>query len=92
MDRSFFYRALFQNLAIGVMNRSPSQSGALRPAGVGKSWLASALGDKASRDNRSALYHRVPKLFEDLARARGDGRPPRIQHALGRADPLVLDD
>ena len=37
--------------------------------GVGKSWLASALGHKACRDNRSVLYHRVPKLFEDLALA-----------------------
>ncbi len=37
------------------------------PAGVGKSWLACALGQKACRDNRSVLYQR----------ARGDGRYPR---------------
>jgi hypothetical protein len=36
------------------------------PTGVGKSWLASALGYNACSDNRSVLYHRVPKLFEDL--------------------------
>ncbi len=29
------------------------------PSGVGKSWLASALGNKACRDNRSVLYQRV---------------------------------
>lgn len=46
------------------------------PSGVGKSWLASALGNKACRDNRSALYQRVPRLFTDLALARGDGRHP----------------
>jgi DNA replication protein DnaC len=28
------------------------------PAGVGKSWLACALGHKACRDNRSVLYQR----------------------------------
>ena len=48
------------------------------PSGVGKSWLASALGNKACRDNRSVLYQRVPRLFTDLALARGDGRHPRV--------------
>jgi len=38
------------------------------------------------------LYHRVPKLFEDLTLARGDGRHPRILRSLGRADLLILDD
>jgi DNA replication protein DnaC len=62
------------------------------PTGVGKSWLASALGHKAYRDNRSVLYHRVPKLFEDLTLARGDGRHSRLLRSLGRADLLILDD
>jgi DNA replication protein DnaC len=35
------------------------------PTGVGKSWLACALGHKACRDNRSVLYVRAPKLFLD---------------------------
>src|ERR1019366_4691994 len=56
------------------------------PTGVGKSWLASALGHKACRDNRSVLYQRVPRLFEALALARGDGRHPRLLRNLGRAD------
>ena len=60
--------------------------------GVGKSWLASALGHKACRDNRSVLYQRVPRLFEALALARGDGRHPRLLRNLGRADLLILDD
>jgi len=62
------------------------------PAGVGKSWLASALGHKACRDNRSVLYQRIPRLFADLALARGDGRHPRLLRALGRVDLLILDD
>ncbi|MGY4501311.1 DNA replication protein DnaC [Bradyrhizobium sp. GM24.11] len=62
------------------------------PSGVGKSWLASALGNKACRDNRSVLYQRVPRLFSDLALARGDGRHPRLLRALGRVDLLILDD
>nr|WP_271587352.1 ATP-binding protein [Bradyrhizobium sp. CCBAU 53415] len=62
------------------------------PVGVGKSWLASALGHKACRDNRSVLYQRVPRLFDDLALARGDGRHPRLLRGLGRVDLLILDD
>ena len=62
------------------------------PSGVGKSWLACAIGHKACRDNRSVLYHRWPKLCEDLALARGDGRHPRMLKSLGRADLLILDD
>jgi DNA replication protein DnaC len=60
--------------------------------GLGKSWLACALGHKACRDNRSVLYHRVPRLFEALALARGDGRYARLLKTLGRAQLLILDD
>ena len=54
--------------------------------------MACAIGQKACRDNRSVLYHRWPKLCEDLALARGDGRHPRLIKSLGRADLLILDD
>ena len=60
--------------------------------GIGKSWLASSLGHKACRDNRSVLYQRIPKLFADLALARGDGRYARLLRALGGALLLILDD
>lgn len=60
--------------------------------GLGKSWLACALGHKACRDNRSVLYHRVPRLFEALALARGDGRYARLLKTLSRAQVLILDD
>ena len=62
------------------------------PTGVGKSWLACALGHQACRDNRSVLYQRVPKLFTDLALARGDGRYVRLMRMLGRVELLILDD
>jgi DNA replication protein DnaC len=61
-------------------------------AGLGKSWIACALGHKACRDNRSVLYHRVPRLFEALALARGDGRYGRLLKTLGRVQVLILDD
>ena len=62
------------------------------PCGVGKSWLACALGHKACRDGRSVFYQRVPRLFEALALARGDGRHARMLKMLGRVELLILDD
>jgi len=60
--------------------------------GLGKSWIACALGHKACRDNRSVQYHRVPRLFEALALARGDGRYGRLLKSISRVQLLVLDD
>ncbi|WP_455854518.1 IS21-like element helper ATPase IstB [Ensifer canadensis] len=62
------------------------------PAGVGKSWLACALGHKACREDFSVAYHRVPRLFASLALARGDGRYGRILKSLAKTDLLILDD
>ena len=62
------------------------------PCGVGKSWIACALGHKACRDGRSVLYQRVPRLFEALALARGDGRHARLLISLARVELLILDD
>jgi DNA replication protein DnaC len=47
---------------------------------------------KACRDNRSVLYHRVPRLFDALALARGDGRLDRLLRSLARVELLILDD
>lgn len=60
--------------------------------GLGKSWISCALGHKACRDGRSVAYHRVPRLFEALTLARGDGRHARMLKAIARLDVLILDD
>jgi DNA replication protein DnaC len=44
------------------------------PTGIGKSYLAEALAQKACREGFTALYYRSPLLFRDLAIARGDGQ------------------
>jgi DNA replication protein DnaC len=85
-------RALFNKLAEGSWIDAHDNLILCGPTGIGKSWLACALGHKACRDNRSVLYQRIPKLFADLALARGDGRYARILRALGGVQLLILDD
>jgi len=85
-------RALFQKLALNGWIDMHDNLILCGPTGVGKSWLASALGHKACRDNRSVLYARVPKLFAELALARGDGRHARLLRPLARVELLILDD
>ena len=85
-------RPLFQKLVIGDWIDAHDNLTICGPTGVGKSWLACALGHKACRDNRSVLYQRVPKLFGDLALARGDGRIAARMKSLARVDLLILDD
>lgn len=60
--------------------------------GVGKSYLASALGQAACRRGLRVLYRRVPRLFDEIALARSDGSYARLLARLAKADLLVLDD
>lgn len=62
------------------------------PTGVGKTYLACALGHQACREGCSVRYHRIPRLFQELALAKGDGRYPKLLRALAKADLLILDD
>jgi DNA replication protein DnaC len=64
----------------------------LGPTGVGKSFVASALAQKACRDGYSALYTRSTALFRDLAIARADGSLRLLLAKLSRIDLLVIDD
>jgi DNA replication protein DnaC len=64
----------------------------LGPTGVGKSFLASALAQKACRDGYTAFYTRAAALFRDLALARADGSLRTLLARLARLDVLVIDD
>ena len=62
------------------------------PTGVGKTWLACALGQQACRQGFSVLYQRVSRLTESLRIAHADGSFGKLLTQLARTDVLLLDD
>jgi IstB-like ATP binding protein len=70
--------------------RTPPDFAAIH--GVGKSFVACALAQKACRDGYSALYTGAVALFRDLAIARADGSLRSLLARLSRLDVLVIDD
>jgi len=62
------------------------------PTGIGKSYLACALGHKACLEGYTALYLRLPRLFEELRLAKADGRYGKLMLGYAKTDLLILDD
>jgi DNA replication protein DnaC len=87
-----FDDALFHWLAIGKWIVDKENVIIDGPTGVGKTWLACALGEKACRDDRSVRYERLPRLLADLSAARGTGQYSRRLRVLHNAELLILDD
>src|SRR5271156_6231921 len=85
-------RTLFHKLAGCDWLRHSQHLVISGPTGTGKPWLACALGQKACREGFSVLYRRAPRLFAELATARGEGRLPRMLAMLERTRLLIIDD
>ena len=62
------------------------------PTGIGKTWLARAIAQKACRDGYTALFLKAAELFRDLAASRADGSHSKQLYQLGRVDVLIIDD
>ncbi len=62
------------------------------PCGVGKSFIACALGHRACMNGLKVFYVRSIRLTEDLILARGDGRYPKLLNKLSKMDLLIIDD
>lgn len=62
------------------------------PAGIGKTYLACALGHQACRDGHRTLYYYAPKLFRALQTAQADGSLLSLLKKMARAPLLIIDD
>ncbi len=62
------------------------------PTGVGKTYLACAMANRACRKGLAAIYKRTPRLFQEIAVARADGTYPKLMNQLLKAKVLILDD
>ena len=60
--------------------------------GVGKSYLACALGQKACREGYSVVYRRASRLYDELAQARADGSYFTLLRRLAKTAVLIVDD
>jgi DNA replication protein DnaC len=62
------------------------------PSGVGKSYLAQALGTQACRAGYRVLYLRFPKLLVQLVHVRADGTYSQFLAKLAKVQLLIVDD
>lgn len=62
------------------------------PTGVGKSYLACALGNKACLEGFKVQYIRVSRFLTELMIGKGDGSYLKILRSLSKVDVLILDD
>ena len=60
--------------------------------GVGKTYVACALGNQACRNGYRVLYRRVPRLCNELTLARADGTLVRLLAKFAKMDLIILDD
>jgi len=85
-------RQLWRTLASSQWVRQKLNLVLLGPTGIGKSWLACALAQKACRDGFSVLHKKTSELFRELAMAHADGSIGRMLLRLAQIDVLLLDD
>ena len=62
------------------------------PTGIGKSYLACALGQKACRENFQVHYYRMSAFLDLMACRRRKGTLAGFQKQLGKIPLLILDD
>jgi DNA replication protein DnaC len=62
------------------------------PTGTGKTFLACALAQKACREGYTVRYIRMPRIFQDLHIAKGDGRYGKLLKEFAKTNLLLFDD
>ena len=85
-------RALIMELAEARWVAAHQSVIVIGATGLGKTYLACALAEAAIRKGHTALYMRFPRMIDELAVARVDGRLPRLLATWARVDLLLFDD
>ncbi len=85
-------RPLLASLAECHWVRAHHNLAVVGATGLGKTFLACALVNAAIRRGHSALYLRGPRLVDELAISRADGRFARLLASWTRIDVLLIDD
>jgi DNA replication protein DnaC len=85
-------RGQMRSLATGRWLAEHNNILVLGPTGAGKSFVACALGNQAARQGHAVRYQRLPRLLDELAMARAEGRYTRLLSRLCKISLLVLDD
>ncbi len=85
-------RSMIMSLAQNQWVRSHQNILVTGPTGAGKSYLGCALAQKACRDGHTTVYQRLPRLLNELAVARHDGRYHKLMAPLIKCEVLLLDD
>jgi DNA replication protein DnaC len=62
------------------------------PTGVGKTFLACALANRACRNGFHSLYMRSPGFYYQMALSRGDGSYGKNMNKLSKTNVLIIDD
>lgn len=62
------------------------------PAGVGKTFLASALGHAACRAGKRVMFVRADKLLKELYQSRADNSTEKVLRGYLALDLLIIDD
>ena len=62
------------------------------PAGVGKTFLAGALGHAACRANKRVMFVRADKMLKELHQSRADNSTEKVLRGYLAQDLLIIDD
>lgn len=87
-----FDRALWSELCSLRFLADAHNALVMGPVGVGKTFLANALGHAAVRRKYSVVFERADKLFKRLRAARLDATYDEEMRRLQRVELLILDD
>lgn len=85
-------KGLLQRLATGEFINKAQNVIIVGPTGVGKSFIASAIGHQACMLGFKTFYANTYKLFRNLKRAKADGSYQRIVKRIEKQQLLILDD